>query len=144
MLLSSSPEQMMQETSEPEPWSNTTALLATLKGINFTGVSGPVSFDKNGDRIPYVNLRFHFVFVLLFFYMFLYSYGFDLQTFQKGGEVAVTGAISNDGVVTLLSPIVWSDGTNNTPTDYLHSTYPPHFSSHPLSLPFCFKRLISS
>jgi Receptor family ligand binding region len=41
----------MLETNATEPWQNKTLLLDTLLSCNFSGVSGQVYFDADGDRV---------------------------------------------------------------------------------------------
>jgi hypothetical protein len=62
------------------PTITSTAFVAAMKNVSFTGLSGDVSFDINGDRVGYVfvstkNPRSNFIIYIYIYIMYTFFTG---------------------------------------------------------------------
>lgn len=75
-------------------WNNSTAIQGAILGGEDEGIGGLCQLDENGDRI---------------------SQTFQVNVYDDKGKGHIHGLVAN-GTVTIFSPIVWPDGTTNTPS----------------------------
>eukprot|EP01097_Dermamoeba_algensis_P000371 TRINITY_DN112_c0_g1_i6.p1 TRINITY_DN112_c0_g1~~TRINITY_DN112_c0_g1_i6.p1 ORF type:complete len:855 (-),score=208.44 TRINITY_DN112_c0_g1_i6:239-2803(-) len=78
------------------PFDNSKELLKAIRRQSFMGVTGPVSYDENGERVGYL---------------------MDILHYVKGRGYFSAGYIENSTHFVFTEDIVWRDGTTNIPPD---------------------------